>query len=85
MIERVDRCETWNDTDRGKRKYSEKKNRDSSTLSAISPAQMGLRANWVLRGEMPFNNCMSHGMVWVWFVLYCVGFINISYDILEKN
>lgn len=55
----------------------------SSTLSAnSSPAQIGLRSNSVLRGEMP---CTSHGMVWLWFVLYCVVFINISYDIEEKH
>jgi len=47
----------------------------SSTLSANSPAQIGLRSNSVLRGEMPVNNCMRNGMIWVWFVLYCVGFI----------
>jgi len=37
--------------------------RHSSTLSANSPAQIGLRSNSVLRSEMPVNNYMSHGVV----------------------
>jgi len=52
----------WNDTDKGKQKYSEKKKTcPSVTLSTTKPTQMDLRPNSCHRGEKPAINHLIHG------------------------
>jgi len=51
----------WNDTDKGKQEYSEKKNCPNVSLSTTKPTQMGLRPNSCHRGEKPAINRLIHG------------------------